>query len=99
MQAADRVCLCSISFYEIIQKVRLGRWDEMRPFAENLVTYAGLQSTEILPVDGGISVRAGTLRWTHRDPFDRLIAATAIHHALPLVSIDKSFDGVVSRIW
>ncbi len=93
------MCLCSISFYEILQKVRLGKWDEMRPFAENLLALAYLQRTEILPIDGDISVRAATLQWMHRDPFDRLIAATAIRHALPLVSIDKAFDGIVTRIW
>lgn len=29
----------------------------------------------------------------------RLLAATAMHDNLPLVSADVVFDGVVSRVW
>jgi PIN domain nuclease of toxin-antitoxin system len=38
--AADRVMLSAISFYEIGQKVRLGKWPEMEPFATALVDRA-----------------------------------------------------------
>jgi hypothetical protein len=34
-----------------------------------------------------------------RDPFDRLLAATAMHYNLPLVSADTVFDGIVRRLW
>ena len=37
--------------------------------------------------------------WGHRDPFDRLLAATALDGSLPLVSADTVFDGIVSRHW
>ncbi len=35
----------------------------------------------------------------HPDPFDRLLAATAVHYNLPIVSADSVFDGLVTRIW
>jgi len=35
----------------------------------------------------------------HRDPFDRLILATAQAMNLPLISTDAMFDGRVTRIW
>ena len=48
---------------------------------------------------------AGLLAWDHRDPFDRMIAATAIELSCPLISKDPAFDGLAGftgwcgRIW
>lgn len=39
------------------------------------------------------------MAWDHRDPFDRLLAATALHYGLVIVSADAAFDSVVSRRW
>jgi PIN domain nuclease of toxin-antitoxin system len=39
------------------------------------------------------------MKWSHRDPFDRFLAATALRYALPLISADPIFDGLVARIW
>lgn len=46
-----------------------------------------------------ICIEAGVMPWGHRDPFDRLLAATALDGSLPLVSADTVFDGIVSRHW
>jgi PIN domain nuclease of toxin-antitoxin system len=56
-------------------------------------------------VEGHIAIRAALLPWQHRDPFDRLIAATAIALKTPLVSSDTAFDMLsgeadwLGRIW
>jgi PIN domain nuclease of toxin-antitoxin system len=50
-------------------------------------------------LEPAICVEAALLDWDHRDPFDRMIAATARYYALPLVSADPVFDGRVPRIW
>jgi PIN domain nuclease of toxin-antitoxin system len=39
------------------------------------------------------------MAWQHRDPFARLLAATAIRYNLPIVSVDPVFDGLVTRLW
>ena len=46
-----------------------------------------------------MNVPAGLLSCEHRDPFDRLIAATALRMNVPLPSADTVFDGVVTRLW
>lgn len=39
-----------------------------------------------------VALYAASLEWTHRDPFERIIAATAVHGGQTLVSADRVFD-------
>jgi PIN domain nuclease of toxin-antitoxin system len=57
------------------------------------------QGGTIAPLEARICLAASLMPWEHRDPFDRLLAASASHFHLPLVSADIVFDGVVTRIW
>lgn len=88
-----------ISFYEIGQKVRLGKWDEMAAWVDRLAEILEEQGGSIASLEPRICLAASTMPWEHRDPFDRLIAASASHYNLPLVSVDTIFDGVVTRVW
>ncbi len=99
IEAADTVLVSPISFFEIAQKVRLGKWPEMEPFVSRLATVLDEQGGSVAGFDPAICIAAGLMAWPHRDPFDRLLAATAMRHNLPLVSADAVFDGVVSRLW
>lgn len=87
--------------WEIATKVRIGKL----PGAELLVLDypRHLESwwARSLPIDSADSVLAGSLAWTHRDPFDRIIGAQALRRALSLVSADRVFDELsgVDRIW
>jgi PIN domain nuclease of toxin-antitoxin system len=96
--AAETVLLSPISFFEIAQKVRLGKWPEMTPFAARLPSLLETQGGALADLDGEICAAAGIMDWPHRDPFDRLLAATAKRRNLPIVSADAIFDGVVTRI-
>lgn len=75
MTEADCVVVSAISFYEIGQKVRLGKWPEMAPFLPRLIDLAGEQGAQLLALSAEASLLASTLAWDHRDPFDRLIGA------------------------
>ena len=96
---ADTVLVSPISFFEIAQKVRLGKWPEMMPFIDQLPSLLEAQGGVVANFGVAICLMAGMMDWSHRDPFDRLLAATAKHDAMPLVSADATFDGVVTRIW
>jgi PIN domain nuclease of toxin-antitoxin system len=96
---ATAVCVSPISFYEIGQKVRLGEWPEMQPFIERLPLLLEEQGGRIAALTPAIALTAAVMDWSHRDPFDRLLAATAAHYDLPLVSADTVFDGRVRRLW
>ena len=91
--------LSPVSIYEIAQKVRIGKWSEMAPFTDSLLDVIEQQGIQVAPLDPSICLRAGSMEWLHRDPFDRLLAATALALGLPIISADTIFDGVVSRIW
>ncbi len=97
--AAERVLLSPISFFEIAQKVRLGKWPEMATVAARLPSLLETQGGSLADLDGEICASAGIMAWPHRDPFDRLLAATAQRRNLPIISADTVFDGVVTRIW
>lgn len=99
INAADTVLVSPITFFEIAQKVRLGEWREMAPFVGQLPALLGEQGGSVAGFDPSICVTAGMMAWTHRDPFDRLLAATAMHYNLPLVSADTVFDGIIIRLW
>lgn len=101
VEEADEVCLSSITLFEIAQKVRLGKWNDLTPFAAGLEQIAVDQGVRVLALDGALCRTAGALDWPHRDPFDRLIAATALSFGLPLVSRDRSFRALdrLTCIW
>jgi PIN domain nuclease of toxin-antitoxin system len=105
VESARDVYVSPISFFEIGQKVRLGKWPEMEPFASRLSGLLIQQGGRIATLTDEICLRAGTLDWAHRDPFDRIIAATAIISNLKLLSADPVFDslepraGLAGRIW
>ena len=99
---ADAVYVSPISVYEVVRKVDLGKWPEIVP---NLDALLAEQQTLSAPLTRAVAARAGALHWTHRDPFDRLIAATAIEMGWELVSKDSEFDaldetdGWRGRVW
>jgi len=97
---AARVAVSVMSLYEIGQKVRLGRWPEMAPFAAGLVDRAREDGVELLPLSPAAAIEASLLDWDHRDPFDRMIAVIARREGLTLVSSDAAFDTLgLGRLW
>jgi PIN domain nuclease of toxin-antitoxin system len=54
----------------------------------------------LLPITLDHVTKVETLPRHHRDPFDRLLIAQALHEGLSLVSIDPAFDAYgVQRVW
>ena len=93
--------LSPVTFYEIAQKVRLGKWPLMAPHVENLSRLVAVAGLTIVPISAEIAHLAGTLDWPHRDPFDRMLAATALVNGWVLISADTAFDSLIGlrRVW
>ena len=100
IKKADRVCLSSISIWEIGVKAKKDKLDlplSIRDYAENLER---IDRVEVLPVDVKTWIGNLELDWDHRDTADRTIVATASLHNCPLVTSDAVILGFYSlAIW
>ena len=102
---AQTVLVAPCSFHEIAQKHRLGKWPEVDGIVQRLPQLLRAQGGEVAPYTATMAMLSGGMDWPHRDPFDRMIAATAIELACPVVSKDSAFDtlqgrfGWRGRIW
>lgn len=95
LEAAETLSLSAVSLFEINQKVRIGKLD-MPAFDAARIAILRARGLGILPIDAEIMASAATMAWTHagrdhRDPFDRMIAATALVLAVPVVTSDAAF--------
>ena len=100
--AAERV-VSAATLYEIAYKAGTGRWPEVAGLLRvDLDARLRADGFDVAAATGRIAERAGRLDWSHRDPFDRLIVATAQERGLMLVSKDATLDaapGGVERVW
>ena len=88
------------SAYEISAKVGLGKAPELESLALGLAEAVADGGYTFLAIDEKIALRAGRLSFQHRDPFDRLLAATALENDIILLSKDAQVDVFgVRRIW
>jgi PIN domain nuclease of toxin-antitoxin system len=87
------------SIWEIGIKVSAGRWAHTRNVL-GMRELALAQNIEILPITVEAIHHTADMDWFNKDPFDRIIAATAITQGLCLATIEKPFEqwGVV-RAW
>lgn len=98
---ADNVFVSPISFFEIGQKVRIGKWPEMERFVDELPALLKEQGGRVASLTPEICLKASLLAWEQRDPFDRLLAVSALDLGMPLISADVVFDALpdIVRLW
>ena len=84
------------SYWEIAIKNSLGKLDLQVPFDDLL----NLQGYSHLQISGEHLKALRKMPLHHRDPFDRLIIAQALHENFDVVSSDTQFDVYgIKRIW
>jgi PIN domain nuclease of toxin-antitoxin system len=93
------VLVSAVCAWEIAIKHKAGRLD-----ARDLVTKfeSRLERERFaeLPITVTHAIRAGLLKESHKDPFDRLLIAQAQCEDIPVVTTDKRFEEYdVQRIW
>ncbi len=98
---ADKLFISSVSVYEIAQKIRRDVWPGMNLNILDEMINDQNNDIVIIPTTSSIMRNAGLLAWGNRDPFDRIIAATAIINDLKLVTKDHLFRDIseISTIW
>ena len=81
--------------WELAIKTRLGKFPEAEPIVAQYRAAVETLGAVNLSVAPEHALRAGGLRWDHRDPFDRMLATQAmLEHAI-LLSRDSTFVALV----
>lgn len=91
IESADQVAVSPVSCYEIVlanQRGRLALPCNPAEWLHDALTPAGI---ELLPISAAIAIRAVMLSPIHKDPFDRIIIASALEHQAGLASVDSLF--------
>lgn len=98
---ANRVLVSAATAWELATKTRLGRFPEAEPIVVQYRELVAALGAQELAVSSAHALRAGGLRWDHRDPFDRMLAAQALLEHATLVTRDGAFAelGGVDVVW
>lgn len=99
--AQGDLALADISVWEVAMLVARGRIApavDALPFIQDMLL---VRRIRVLPITPEVAVLAQDPAFTHGDPADRLIAATARHHGAPLVTADEKLHGLpgVAVVW
>ena len=97
---ANRKFVSIVSIWETAIKVSIGKMSLTQPFDDLFPHQLQINGFDLLPVKVEHTSVVISLPFSHRDPFDRLLAAQAISESMTLVSIDEVFDDYkVPRRW
>ncbi len=97
---SNDITVSAASAWEIATKFRIGKLPGCEAVALDVASHIAGQGFEELALGVADAERAGRLPGSHRDPFDRMLAAQALARDVPIVSVDSVFDGFgVIRLW
>jgi PIN domain nuclease of toxin-antitoxin system len=91
-EQASRLAVSPLSCYEIALAQQRGRLELDSTPDEWFEQALLLANIELLPLTSAIAIRSVKLSPIHKDPFDRLIIATALEYGAKLASIDGFFS-------
>jgi len=91
LAAALRIGVSAVSCFEIAHASRKGRIELPLPLREWFTEALERSQVDLLPLTPAIVSRAVALTDRHRDPFDRIIIATALDLDGQLASVDGQF--------
>ena len=100
---SNRIFVSDISFFEMAIKIALNKLQIARPLA-SFIDRTISEDFQILPIrhDHIVTYQHVTLNAMHRDPFDRMLIATALHEGLDIITLDEKFEkyqDVVKIVW
>jgi PIN domain nuclease of toxin-antitoxin system len=96
---SNSVYISIASAWEVAIKISLGKLNEIKS-AANFLHDAETNDIVILPISHSCLTVLETLPMHHRDPFDRLLIATALTEQLTFISADENITHYnISHIW
>lgn len=99
----NEIFVSMISFFEIAIKTRLGKMVLTKPLKE-IAQDTLTAEIKILPITQAhiFEYENVPLVESHRDPFDRLLIATALHENMAVITVDEKFkyyESLIELIW
>ena len=85
------VFISSVSLWEIAIKIKLGKLDIDFTLDELLFAVEN-SDFEILQIDNNYLRSLSVLPFLHKDPFDRLLIATAATEGLTIITVDENIQ-------
>jgi PIN domain nuclease of toxin-antitoxin system len=89
IQRAEKLVISSISIWEIGIKIKRSKLKIPLTLDDYVARLKRVGNINIIAVDETIWIKNLQLDWTHKDPADRTIVATAEIHSLPIVTPDR----------
>lgn len=94
--------VCGVSLWELEDKRLRGKLALQFPVRSWLPEIEAIPWMRLLETTPEIWLDAAGLNWQHRDPADRIIAATGLSHSVPVLTKDRRFhdaDSPVKAVW
>jgi PIN domain nuclease of toxin-antitoxin system len=99
IQTANTIYVSQISLFEVAIKTKVGKLSIKRGLT-GLLQDMMLENIQILPLQNEHIAAYDQIPFfdDHRDPFDRLILATALHEGWPVMTADPKFSWYKDQI-
>jgi PIN domain nuclease of toxin-antitoxin system len=92
IENAERVGVSAVSCFELALAHHRGRLELPCSPSDWFTRALADSDVELLPLTPEVAVRAASLSDVHRDPFDRIIIATAVEQNGRLATVDGQFS-------
>lgn len=98
---SSRLFVSAVSAWEIATKHRLGKLPQADVLLGAYAKHLDRLGVNRLPVSDDHALLAGRLDWSHRDPFDRMLAAQAMIESMVIITGDPALAGCpgVPTLW
>lgn len=97
--SGEEIFTSTVNFFEISQKVRVGKLPLDPELVKQLPGVCHEQGWRNLALEPAHAISAGLYSSEHRDPFDRLLAAQAEIEGWVLLTKDQAFGGFPVRVF
>ncbi len=89
----NQIFVSDVTLYEIAIKQKINKLQELFATLNDIILVANQDKFQFLPISHNhfLAYDHVPLLSDHKDPFDRLIIATAISENLPIISADEKF--------
>jgi len=95
---SDGGAISSISIWELGIKIKNKKLNIGISIDDYVDRLKMIKALEIIPVDESIWLKNLSLAWSHRDPADRTIVATAQLKKYPIVTKDKTLKAFYKKV-